>query len=228
MANEYSCALAVMIARMNDNLQLTKIELSNTLVSHIRSVTVHLEMLDDEHFQRANGVDDITIDGCASVESNDEISINPFVAEPGSMMQRFQMRQRCYLAGKVLFVLGGGKSAMFNIKPYQIGTQLEITLTATSNCDFDNAKTVQINIKLDSKKRISTLRVSNIKLSDFPGVRKELLSRLIGSLNAVHIDDVRARSNQLAFEYAKMALETPVVKEALLPTYLAKDQPQSH
>ncbi len=205
----YNDALAVMIARMNDNLQLAKTELNATFISHIRSVTVHLEMLDNEHFQRVNGVDDITVDGCAGVVSSDEISINPFVAEPSSLIQRFQMRQKSYLAGKVLFTMSSNKYGLFNIKPFMIESSSEIMLTATSNCDLDNTKTVQINIKLDSKKRISTLNVSNIKLSDFPCVKKELLSRLTGSLNSIHIDDVRARSNQLAFEYAKADIPKP-------------------
>ncbi len=200
----YASILNEMVRDLDFNMILFKEKLETRLTSCIRSVEVHLEQLDEKHFQQENGVEPLALDGCVTALSHDEISINPIVAEPDAVLHNFAMRTNCYLVGRVAFIRpGNNKSSLFNIIPYRYGTSEKIVLFAKSNCDIGCEKTIEINITLDSKKRISILTVSNIKLSDFPNARKEFLAHINNHVSLVHAETVYEKSNNLAFEYAK-------------------------
>ena len=203
---DYEKNLLELIKRMDDNLKIFKINIERNLTNHIRFVSVTLEMLDKKHFQQENGVDGVVFSGRVSSISNDEIFIQPCICEANATLHNFIMRPDCFLVGTMSFIHSGKDYTLFDVKSYsinKIGTDSEFQIKATSNSDTNTTNTVDINIKLDSKRRICYVKVSNIKLSDFPSARSEFLDCMNGSMDMNHIVDVKSASDRLALEYAK-------------------------
>jgi len=200
---DYEQNVKELTSRMERNLQDAKNKINQHLPDHVHMVSGVLEMLDGTYFQGENGVNDISFAGKSTAISNNEITIFPCVFEPNATIHSFNMRSGCFITGYLSLIYNGKAYTMFNIKPYQIDTLniSEIKLIATSNCD-DCPNFVEILVKLDSKKRISRIQITNIKFSDFPNVRSEFLNALRGHMDMIHIDDVRILSNSLALKYA--------------------------
>lgn len=201
---DYETNRQMLVERMNQNLILAKVEIDKKMTNSIQMVSCALEMVDGTYFQEQNDVNNISFAGLSTPVSCDEIAIQPSVCEPNSQTHSFRIRPECFITGHLSLISGEKAYGMFNIKPFSTDTlshASEFNLVAVSNCD-STPNTLMINVKLDSKKRISKIQIPNINFKEFPGVRSEFVNVLMGRMDLINAEDVRSFSNSLAFKYA--------------------------
>lgn len=195
--------------RMDANLNVAKTRICNKLTSFISRICIGLEMLDNEHMQLENGTEAVNFHGNVNVVSNTMMSFDPITMECDDIIQTFRMRNRCILAGDVQFLCTNNNTKQmtcFYIIPQHV-TSNNINLTATSA--FGDKGTISINIKLDDKKRIKSIKIDDIDLKLHPNSHKYITNTIIGNMEFDNIWNTQTVCDKIAFEFAKMSIKPP-------------------